>query len=206
MVSGEGDLPQAELCQHTGGLGEAGWQTPKQQGLIPSSRSTYHSRSFPEGLGSKGSLSQLQLHHNRLQLSLLPAQAARKEPRRAVPSLSPEKKKGWPKLHWLHNSCCQHDWSRGMSEDCSEVAPAQQTHSFCRLQHSHLPCSSSRGSQNKHTHTILRLCSAVQALCFRLFVSQNQKNPPETNSSPYTAHFRINFSFISSQCDSSSET
>lgn len=127
-----------------GGLGEPGWQTPKQQGLIPSSCSTYHSHSFPEGLGSKGSLSQLQLHHNRLQLSLLPAQAARKEPSRAVPSLLPEK--GWPELHWLHNSCCQHDLSRGLCEVCSEVAPAQQTHSFCRLQHSHLPCFFSRVS------------------------------------------------------------
>lgn len=97
-----------------------------------------------EGLGSKRNLSQLQLHHNRLQLHLLPAQAARKEPSRAVPSLSPEK--GWPELHWLHNSCCQHHLSRGMSEACSEVAPAQQTHSFCRLQHSHLPCFSSRVS------------------------------------------------------------
>lgn len=136
--SGEWDLPQAE----PGGLGEPGWQTPKQQRLIPS---ISHTHSFPEGLGSKRSLSQLQLHHNRLQLHLLPAQAARKEPSRAVPSLSPEK--GWPQLHWLHNSSsCQHDWSCGMSEACSEVAPAQQTHSSCRLQHSHLPCLSSRVS------------------------------------------------------------
>lgn len=126
------------------GLGGPGWQSPEQQGLIASSCSMYHSHAFPEGLQSRGSLSQLQLHHNRLQLSLLPAQAASKEPSRALPSLSPEK--GWPELLWLHNSYCQHDLSCGMSEACSEVAPAQQTHSFCRLQHSHLPCFSSRVS------------------------------------------------------------
>lgn len=108
-----------------GGLAE-----PEALGLIASIWPTHHSHFFLERPGSDGSSAMADS-------SSQPAQAARVEPSRAVLYLSPEKE--LPELPQIHNHHCQQDWSRRMSQASSEVAPAPQACSSCRLRHSHHP-------------------------------------------------------------------
>lgn len=175
-----------------GGLAE-----PEALGTIPSIWSMYHSHFCLERPGSDGSSAMADS-------SSQPTQAARVEPSRAALYLSPEKE--LPELPQIHNNRCQQDWSCRMSQASSEVAPAPQAHSSCRLQHGHHPASPAHEVESSMPRP-----SSAHALQFRpcglgCLIVQTKKPLKQQNSLLHAEDFRVLFPFIRSQHDSSFET